>query len=385
MLIARLLADKILDLATKFPIVSLTGPRQAGKTTLLQNLLPAYRYVSLENPVVRQFATDDPTGFLATHNRYVIFDEVQRVPDLFSYLQTKVDQDRIMGQYVLSGSQNFLLLQAISQSLAGRVAVLKLLPLSYAERQKAGLLTGSVAEAIFQGGYPALYDRNLTADEFFPSYTETYLQRDVRDLASINNLGAFMTFVRLCAGRIGQPLNMASLSVECGISAPTARSWLSILESSYFVFLLQPYYQNFNRRVVKSPKLYFYDTGLACNLLTMTDARQVESYYQRGSLFENAMIAELVKNRLNVGMPTHYYFWQDSNGKEIDLIEETPNGFTAFEMKYTQTVISEHLKNLTMFRDLSDSGGANYLLYAGDELQKRSTTTVVGWRGIIDL
>lgn len=385
MLIPRTLSGKLLDLATKFPIVSLTGPRQSGKTTLLRNLLPGYQYVSLENPVTRQYAVEDPNGFLSTYDQRVIFDEVQRAPDLFSYLQTKVDEDRIMGQYVLSGSQNFLLLQAISQTLAGRVAVLKLLPLSYAEQQADNLLTGSVAETIFRGGYPALYDRNLTADEFFPSYIETYLQRDVRDLGGIRDLGAFTAFVRLCAGRIGQPLNLSSLAVECGVTAPTARAWLSILESSYFVFLVQPYFQNFNRRVIKSPKLYFYDTGLACNLLTMTNAQQVESYYQRGSLFENAMIAELVKNRLNAGQTPHVYFWQDSNRNEVDLLEEKPSGFTAFEMKYTQTIIGSHLKNLTQFRNLSESAGANYLLYAGDELQKRSGATVIGWRDVTEL
>lgn len=385
MLISRLLADVIVDRTTKFPIVSLTGPRQSGKTTLLRYLLPDYHYVSLENPATRQFATEDPTGFLATYDQRVIFDEVQRVPDLFSYLQTVVDETRQMGQYILSGSQNFLLLQALTQTLAGRVAVLRLLPLSYAERQEAGLLTDSVSDTLFRGGYPALYDRNLTAEEFFPSYIETYLQRDVRDLASIRDLGAFTTFVRLCAGRIGQPLNLSSLAVECGISAPTARAWLSILESSYFVFLLQPYHQNYNKRVVKSPKLYFYDTGLACNLLAMTDARQVESYYQRGSLFENAMVAELVKNRLNSGQSPRFYFWQDSNRNEVDLLEEQAQGFTSFEMKYSQTILGSHLKNLLQFRELSQTSGDNYLLYAGNETQRRTSVQVMGWQAVARL
>lgn len=385
MLIPRQLADKLLDLTTKFPIVSLTGPRQSGKTTLLRNLLPAYQYVSLENPTTRQFATDDPNGFLKTYPGRVIFDEVQRVPDLFSYLQTKVDEDRQMGQYILSGSQNFLLLQAISQTLAGRVAVLRLLPLSYSERKTAGLLSDSVADSIFQGGYPALYDRGLTPDEFFPSYIETYLQRDVRELVNIRDLGAFTTFVRLCAGRIGQPLNMSSLASDCGISVPTVRAWLSILESSYFIFLLQPYYQNFNKRVIKSPKLYFYDTGLACSLLTMTAARQVESYYQRGSLFENAMVAELMKNRLNAGRSPHVYFWQDNHHNEIDLLEENPNGLITYEMKYSQTVSGDHLKNLIHFRKLSETIGTDYLIYAGSEGQKRTGATVVGWQGIATL
>ena len=385
MLIPRLLTPTLLDRTTKFPIVSLTGPRQSGKTTLLRHLLPDYRYVSLENPATRQFATEDPTGFLTTYDQRVIFDEVQRVPALFSYLQTAVDETRQMGQYILSGSQNFLLLQAITQTLAGRVAVLRLLPLSFAEQQAAGLLSDTVADAIFRGGYPALYDRNLTANEFFPSYIETYLQRDVRDLASIRDLGAFTIFVRLCAGRIGQPLNLSSLANECGISAPTARAWLSILESSYFIFLLQPYHQNYNKRVVKSPKLYFYDTGLVCNLLAITEARQVENYYQRGSLFENAMVAELVKNRLNTGQSPRFYFWQDSNRNEVDLLEEQAHGFTAFEMKYSQTVVGNHLKNLYYFRELSQSTGVNYLLYAGQETQQRTNTQIVGWQAVARL
>lgn len=382
MLIPRILSEKLLAMTTKFPIVSLTGPRQSGKTTLLRHLLPDYQYVSLENPVTRQFATEDPNGFLQTYSEQVIFDEVQRTPALFSYLQTKVDESRLMGQYILSGSQNFLLLQAITQTLAGRVAVLRLLPFSYAELKQANALSDSVANAIFRGGYPALYDRNLNAEEFFPSYIETYLQRDVRDLANIRDLSAFMTFVQLCAGRIGQPLNVASLASESGISVPTAKAWLSILESSYFVFLLQPYYQNFNKRIVKSPKLYFYDTGLACNLLTMTDSRQVETYYQRGSLFENAMVAELVKNRLNEGQIPHVYFWQDSNHNEVDLLEERATEFVSYEMKYTQTVTKEHLKNLRHFREISGTTGADYLLYAGNETQTRTGARVINWQGV---
>lgn len=385
MLIERALSSKLLDMAAKFPIVSLTGPRQSGKTTLLRHLLPAYRYVSLEDPVTRQFATEDPNGFLQTYDQRVIFDEVQRVPGLFSYLQTRVDEQRQMGQYILSGSQNFLLLQAISQTLAGRVAVLRLLPLSYAELKQTGLLADSVASAIYQGGYPALYDRPLSPDDFFPSYIETYLQRDVRDLASIRDLGTFTTFVRLCAGRIGQPLNLSSLGSECGISQPTVKAWLSILESSYFIFLLQPYYQNFNKRTVKSPKLYFYDTALACNLLTIDTARQVETYYQRGSLFENAVIAELVKNRLNAGKTPRFYFWQDSNHNEVDLLEERADGFTGFEVKYTQTVTAEHLKQLIRFRALSGSTGTDFLIYGGAEAQRRTGASVLGWQAVTDL
>ena len=216
-MIERKIALKLLDYARKFPVISLTGPRQSGKTTLLRYLLPQYRYVSLENPTTRNFAIEDPNGFLNTYDKYVIFDEVQRVPELFSYIQTKVDEDKIMGQYILSGSQNFLLLKQISQTLAGRVAILKLLPLSYDELQKTNLLSDFIAENIFKGTYPATFDRQLSSEEFYPSYLETYIERDVRDLIEIRDLRNFQIFLKLCAGRIGQPLNLSSLASDCGI------------------------------------------------------------------------------------------------------------------------------------------------------------------------
>ncbi len=384
-MIARKIAPKILDYAKKFPIISLTGPRQSGKTTLLRYLLPQYRYVSLENPTVRNFAIEDPNGFLKTYDKFVIFDEVQRVPELFSYLQTKVDEDKIMGQYILSGSQNFLLLKQISQTLAGRVAILKLLPLSYEELQKSNLLSDAIAENIFRGTYPATFDRQLSSEEFYPSYLETYIQRDVRDLIEIKDLRSFQIFLKLCAGRIGQPLNLSSLASDCGISSPTAKSWLSILESSFIVYTLSPYYKNFSKRLIKSPKLYFYDTGLACHLLNMTESVHAENYYQRGSLFENAMISEVIKNRFNQAKSQALYFWQDSNKNEIDLLEEKGDKINTFEMKYSMTVTKEQLKNLHLFREISAISGESYLIYAGDETEFRTNVTVVSWKKIIEL
>ena len=384
-MIEREIAPKLLSYAQKFPVISLTGPRQSGKTTLLRYLLPQYRYVSLENPAIRNFAIEDPNGFLNTYDKFVIFDEVQRVPELFSYIQTKVDEDKIMGQYILSGSQNFLLLKQISQTLAGRVAVLKLLPLSYAELQKSNLLADSIAENIFKGTYPATFDRQLSSDEFYPSYIETYVQRDVRELIDVRDLRSFQTFLKLCAGRIGQPLNLSSLASDCGISSPTAKAWLSILESSFIVYTLSPYYKNFSKRLIKSPKLYFYDTGLACHLLNMTETIQAENYYQRGSLFENAMISELMKNRFNQAKNQTLYFWQDSHKNEIDLLEEIGENINLFEMKYSMTVTKEHLKNFQLFRNLSNISGQNYLIYAGSETELRSDATVAPWRNVIDL
>jgi uncharacterized protein len=384
-MIERNITSKFIEFTKKFPIVSLTGPRQSGKTTLLKHILPDYRYVSLENPDNRNFAIDDPNGFLKTYNQFVIFDEVQRVPELFSYIQTKVDEDKIMGQYILSGSQNFLLLSQISQTLAGRVAVLKLLPFSYAELKNANLLSENIAINIFKGTYPATYDRQLKSDEFYPSYLETYIQRDVRNMLDIKDLRSFQTFVKLCAGRIGQPLNLSSLANDCGISSPTAKAWLSILESSFIIFTLSPYYQNFSKRLIKSPKLYFYDTGLACHLLNMTEAQQVETYYQRGSLFENAIISELLKNRLNQAKNQTLYFWQDSNKNEVDLLEEIGQKINLFEMKYSMTITKEHLKNLQLFRNISQIEGENYLIYAGDTPQIRSEGKVESWKKITEL
>lgn len=384
-MIDRNIAPKLLEFTKKFPIVSLTGPRQSGKTTLLRYILPEYRYVSLENPDNRNFAIDDPNGFLKTYNQFVIFDEVQRVPELFSYIQTRVDEDRIMGQYILSGSQNFLLLSQMSQTLAGRVAVLKLLPFSYAELKNANLLSDDIAVNIFKGSYPATYDRQLSANEFYPSYLETYIQRDVRNILDIKDLRSFQVFIKLCAGRIGQPLNLSSLANDCGISSPTAKAWLSILESSFVVFTLSPYYQNFSKRLIKSPKLYFYDTGLACHLLNMTEAQQVETYYQRGSLFENAMIGEMMKNRLNQTKNQTLYFWQDSNKNEVDLLEEIGQKINIFEMKYSMTITKEHLKNLQLFRNISQIEGENYLIYAGNESQLRTEVKVESWRKVIEL
>lgn len=384
-MIIRQLANKVLEMAQKFPIVSLTGPRQSGKTTLLKYLLPDYQYVSLENPITRRFAVDDPIGFLNTYSSKVIFDEIQRVPELFSYLQTKVDESRQMGQFIISGSQNFVLMQHISQSLAGRVAILRLLPLSLVEQKTNEISLQTPAEWILKGGYPALYDRNLSPDDLFPSYIETYVQRDVRELLNIRDLSSFQTFLGLCAGRIGQLLNLSSLAAETGISVPTAKAWLSLLESSYIIYLLQPHHENFNKRLVKSPKLYFYDTGLACNLLRINTEQQVFTYYQRGSLFENAIITNLIKNRLNNGKRPHFYFWQDSNKNEVDLLETTGNEVHLFEMKYTQSPLSEHLKNMSLYREFSKKTGNNYLIYAGNQIENRTNGTVIGWNDAAEL
>ncbi|MEQ1746348.1 MAG: ATP-binding protein [Saprospiraceae bacterium] len=388
MLVTRDISARLRELLAQYPVLALTGPRQSGKTTLLRNLFPEYRYVSLEEPFQREFAQNDPRGFLDMYDRFVIFDEAQRVPDLFSYIQTKTDNDRLMGQYILSGSQNFLLLEQITQSLAGRVSLFKLLPFSHAElaAHAPSLLQERPSEAIFWGGYPALYDRGIQHFDFFSDYIETYVERDVRNLLRVQDLTAFRNFVRLCASRIGTPLNLHSLAVDCGISNPTARAWMSLLESSYIVYLLPPYFRNFNKRIIKSHKLYFYDTGLACYLLGLTAPEQIENFHQRGSLFENMAILELLKNRINRKAPTNFYFWQDSNGVEVDLLVEEDTRTHLFEMKYSQTPHSEFSKGIGAFRKTAGQlSGDNTVVYAGDTDQRRSDANLLGWKALKNL
>lgn len=384
-MIPRQLTNSIQETCAQYPIVSLTGPRQSGKTTLLRHLLPEYRYVNFEEPNNRSFFHEDPLGFLRQYDRFVIFDEAQRVPDLFSYLQVKTDADQIMGQYILSGSQNFLLLEKISQSLAGRVGLFRLLPLSHAELEgvQHSLSPKDVVEAIFRGGYPALYDRNLPVARYFQNYVETYVTRDARDVLNIKDLNAFQNFLRLCAGRVGQPLNIQLLGTDAGISTPTVKNWLSILEASYILFQLPPFFENFNKRIVKSPKLYFYDTGLLCHLLGINEPEQIEQFYKRGSLFENLVIVELLKNRLNTDRRPEFFFWQDAHKVEVDLVELSGLQTHLYEMKYSYTPSADFFKGIQAFRSAAPptrKSGNNWVIYAGDEPQNRTVATVASWK-----
>lgn len=385
--IQRQLSAAIRRTIRQYPILSITGPRQSGKTTLLRNLFPEYRYVNFEDPDSRRHFLDDPRGFLRQYDQYVIFDEAQRVPDLFSYLQVKTDEDRLMGQYLLSGSQNFLLLEKISQSLAGRVGLFHLLPLSHAEMRDhdPDLRAEQVHTNIFNGGYPALYDRNLPIARFFQNYLETFVERDARTVLNVKDLNTFQNFIRLCAGRVGQPLNVQSLGVETGISTPTVKNWLSILEANYILFRLPPFFENFNKRIIKSPKLYFYDTGLLVHLLGISEAAQIEQYYQRGSLFENMVIVELLKNRWNTDHRPQFFFWQDSNRVEVDLIEIEGLQTHLYEMKFSYTVSADFFKGIKSFRKVAPSSrqsGKNIVFYAGEERQLRTNVTVESWRAL---
>lgn len=381
MIIQREIISAIKFLVKKYPIIAVTGPRQSGKTTLLKSMFPEYRYISLENPDIRNFATTDPNGFLNEYSDNVIFDEVQRAPMLFSYLQTKVDESKMMGQFILSGSQNFHLVQNITQSLAGRVAIFKLLPLDFQELNSAGLLRDNYIDNLVKGFYPAIFDREIPSRIFYSNYVQTYIQRDVSELIAIKDMRLFQNFIALCATRAGQLLNLSSLANECGISQPTAKSWLSALESSYILFLLPPYFENFSKRIVKTPKLYFYDTGLLCYLLKLDNAQQIQLSDFKGSLFENMMIAEYVKRMYHCNQLNDIWFWRDAAGNEVDLIVQSGQNQEAFEFKSTQTIMPNLFKGLNFYEKISKKIFlSKYLVYGGDELQKRTAATVLPWR-----
>jgi predicted AAA+ superfamily ATPase len=378
-MIERTLTAKTIALAQKFQVITLTGPRQSGKTTLVRAAFPDLPYVSLEEPDIRQIALTDARGFLSNYPKGAILDEIQNTPDLFSYIQRLVDENRQI-QFILTGSSNFLLMEKISQTLAGRTAVLHLLPFSFAELEPGPEPYESV---IFKGQYPRIYDRGIAPTDFYPSYIQTYVERDVRLMKNIGDINAFIQFTRLCAGRIGQLLNYASLASDAGISPNTAKAWLSILESSYILYRLQPYYRSFNKRLVKSSKLYFYDTGVACSLLGIREESQVPLHYMKGALFENLIINEFIKRSFHRGDNRQPYFWQDNHGKEIDCLLVDGEKITPVEIKSGKTMSSSFFENLKYWRDLAslpeDQG---YVVYGGHQSIQGSAGAFISWRNL---
>ena len=378
-MIERTLASKVTSLAQKFQVITLTGPRQSGKTTLVRATFPDLPYVSLEEPDIRQIALTDPRGFLSNYPNGVILDEIQNTPELFSYIQRVVDENRQI-QFILTGSSNFLLMEKISQTLAGRTAVLHLLPFSLQELEP---LADSYENLIFKGQYPRIYDRAIPPTDFYPSYIQTYVDRDVRMIKNIGDINAFIQFTQLCAGRIGQPLNNASLANDAGISPNTAKSWLSILESSYILYLLQPYHRNFNKRLIKSPKLYFYDTGVACSLLGIREQEQVNLHYMKGSLFENLILNEFIKRSFNRGENRQPYYWQDNHGKEIDCLLVNGEKVTAVEIKSGKTISTSYFENLNYWRSLAAlPKNQEYVVYGGEQSMQTSAGTLISWKNL---
>lgn len=370
---------------TKLPVVALLGPRQSGKTTLATTTFKRYRYINFENINDRTFAQEDPQRFLKeNYNEYgIILDEIQHVPQLLSYIQLQVDQEDRPGYFIITGSHNLLVNQAITQSLAGRVAILTLLPLSLHELQENNILPDSLSHAIYYGGYPRVYAKNLLPLEFYPFYIQTYIERDVRQIINITNLSLFQRFLALCAGRIGQLLNLSSLAIDCGISVPTAKAWLSLLEASYIIYLLQPHYKNFSKRVIKTPKLYFYDTGIACTLLGIQSQAQLSTHYLRGSLTECLIITELKKYFLNQGKSPYLYFWQDSHGHEIDCVIDHGTHLIPIEIKSGETITPDYFTSLEYWSSLTGMDPSKgFVVYGGTDNQPRSKGNVVSWRSL---
>lgn len=370
--------DTVLRLAKSFQVIGITGPRQSGKTTLAKHCFPHIPYVSLENIDTREHARSDPRTFLALYPKGVILDEIQHCPDLLSYLQQIVDEDQTPGRFVITGSQNFALSNQLSQSLAGRIGMVTLLPLTLSE-----LNTNQTwQDAIFNGGYPRLHAHQLQPYDFYASYVKTYIERDVRQIQNIEDLRTFKRFLQLCAGRTGQILNTSSLAQDAGISQPTATRWLSVLEASYIIFLVSPYHSNFNKRLVKQPKLYFYDTGLATFLLGIEHAFQLTNHYHHGALFENLICTELLKFRLNQGKIDQIYFWRDrTTGYEVDLVCEWGADIRAIEVKSGQTVSQEWLKGIHQLQKLIPTT-KGYIIYTGPTQGQLKNVSLVGFEDL---
>lgn len=382
--IERTLSSKLLQLKDQFPVLALFGPRQSGKTTLAKSLFPEYRYINLESFEEQEFAENDGRGFLERFKREkgIILDEIQKVPKLLSYLQIEVDENQVPGRFIITGSQNILLNQHVSQTLAGRVAYMTLLPFSIEELRHANVLPEDFTEALFQGFYPRIYQDHVDPVVFAESYMRTYVERDVRDIKQITSLADFQKFMRLCAGRIGQLLNISSLANEAGLSIPTVKSWISVLEATYVIFLLQPYHENFNKRIVKMPKLYFYDTALAAHLLRLTHAQDIYEHYSRGALFESMVISDLIKSRYHRGVPPHAYFWRDKSGNEVDCLLDQGQKVVPIEIKSAATIHSDMFEGLEKWQKITDSSDPGILIYAGHESQHRKGFQVLSWRGL---
>lgn len=384
-MVERILQEKLRYYMEKYPIVTLTGARQCGKSTLLRSTFPDYTYLSLEDPDLRTAAEQDPRGFLKTYPDKTIIDEAQHVPALFSYLQTHTDLENKNGMYILSGSQNFLLMQSITQSLAGRTAILKLFPFSYKELTTANMASENINELLFTGAYPRIYDKQIEPKEFYPHYIQTYLEKDVRLLKQVTNLSSFLRFLKLCAGRAGQLLNISSLANDCDISVNTAQSWLSILEASYIIFLLKPYHKSYNKRIIKSPKIYFHDTGLLCSLLGMTQKEQLDAHFMRGEIFENWVINEYLKSEYNQARVPEVYFWRDSNGLEVDLLIERDLKLTGVEIKSGATMKLDYFKSLETWRKLTGEPSNNIkVVFGGDSNFLTEKGALISWKNWIE-
>ena len=371
--------------AKHYPVVAITGPRQSGKSTLAKTEFADKPYCSLEDMDIRQFANEDPRRFLAQYPDGAVLDEVQHCPTLFSYLQTRVDTENRQGLFILTSSQQFGLIANITQSLAGRVGFIQLLPFSLSELQSAKRAPATIEELLFNGTYPPIYHRQVSPMHWLSDYIMTYIERDVRQLINVHDIGTFRRFLQMCAMRTGQLLNLSSLANDCGITHNTAKAWISVLEASYILHLLPPHFKNFNKRLIKAPKLFFYDSGLACILMGIQNSEQLKLHPQRGALFETWVVSELIKQRFNHGLLSNLYFWRDSQGHEVDVIAELGNELLPIEIKSGQTITEDYFNGLKYWQQLNGEKPLPWLVYAGDLTQSRKQVEIIGWEHIEQL
>jgi len=366
-MIKRVIEHHLYRLAKQYPVVTMTGPRQSGKTTLCQAAFPHKKYISLENLDSRRMALKDPRGFLADIPDGAILDEIQRAPELLSYIQGIVDQKKKTGMFILTGSQQFELMGTVTQSLAGRTALATLLPLSYGEVYEGAKKRPDINSVLFTGFYPRIFDKKLNPTEALSFYTATYLERDVRSLIQVQDLSRFEMFLKLCASQTGQILNLSHLSNECGIAVNTAKSWLSVLEASYIIFFLRPHHNNFRKRLIKSPKLYFVDVGLAAFLLDIQDAGHLKNHPLRGALFETFVVADILKKRLNNIKTNNMSYFRDNTGNEVDVLMDLGSEVVPMEIKSGQTIADDFFKGLNYYRSLNSTVKKSWLIYGGDK------------------
>ncbi len=377
----RDIAPKILTALSQYPIIAITGPRQSGKTTLCKMIKPHFTYVNLEDLSTREFAKSDPKGFLKTYSKNIIIDEIQYAPDLLSYLQVHTDESQQNGEFILTGSQNFLLLEQISQSLAGRVALFTLLPFSIPELQTGNFLHNDWEKYALDGSYPRKWMNQIQNQDYYENYLKTYVERDVRLIKNITNLDTFQKFIKLLAGRVGQLFNQSSLGNELGVDNKTINSWLNLLEVSYIAFRLQPYYKNFNKRITKSPKIYFFDTGLLSYLLGLQNSNDLNLHFAKGQIFENMIILERIKHAYNFKTHEKHYFWRDTSGLEVDLLIEQNQQFKAVEIKSGRTIQKEQFQSLLKFQTFAENQD-NFLVYGGIEKQFREKVQIIGFNQV---
>jgi len=379
---SRSIENKIKLLSKTYPVIVVSGPRQSGKSTLVKHLFPNHEYINLERIDDREFASNDPRAFLEQFKNKVIIDEVQYVPTLFSYIQANVDENKTAAKFVLTGSSQLSLIEGVSQSLAGRSAILQLLPLSQEEiHLKRAKFT--LEEMIFNGGYPSIHFDKQPIIDWYSDYCTNYLERDVRSILNIKDLGTFQLFLKMCAARCGQIINYSSFANDCGISPNTAKEWMNILEASFIIYRLHPFYKNYSKRLIKSPKLYFYDTGIACSLLGIRTPEQLTTHSLRGGLFESWVISEFKKKYFNIHREAPLYFWRDNKGKEVDLVIENIEKFYAIEIKSGKTINSSFFDNLNYIESIAANDiSQKILIYGGNQNQKRSNSTVLSWKNI---